>query len=148
VHIQRLTQLVSTRRRIVTERVALYFGRLDVPGHYLYESEWRKTVYTWRDLTSFPWGIDLLDTGLLRNRKVPDRPDGRVHWTCGGHQHLWHAFFWWDRSGDERSNSNSGFYVRGFCIDEVRGAFEYACEQWPDVVERQRFQLVLVEVAR
>jgi len=84
---------------------------------------------------------------------VPDDPDGRVHWACGG-KPLWFAFFWWDRSGDRRGNSNSGFYVLGFEPDELnfesaneaaRLAFAFACEQWPDVVQRQNFPLVLVE---
>lgn len=99
-----------------------------------------------------PWDLGLMDSGLLKNRKVPDAPDGRVYWTCGGsREDLWFAFFWWDRSGDKRGASNSGFYVGGFPMqtrDTVKEAaaeaFAIACEQWPEVVARQLFPLVLV----
>jgi hypothetical protein len=74
---------------------------------------------------------------------VPDDPDGRVYWTCGGHP-LWFAFFWWDRSGDARGASNSGFYVQGFAFEELQAAFAFACAKWQGVVERQKFPLVLV----
>jgi hypothetical protein len=85
----------------------------------------------------------MLDGGLLRNRKVPDCPDGKVYWTCGGGP-LWIAFTWWDRSGDERGASNSGFYVQGFDPRvSLQAAFDYACAQWPDVTGRQLFPLVL-----
>jgi hypothetical protein len=65
-----------------------------------------------------------------------------VHWTCGGDP-LWFAFVWWDRSGDSRPGSNSGFYVRGFAPPEARQAFEFACRAWPAVVARQEHALVL-----
>lgn len=90
----------------------------------------------------FPWSYGLMDTGLLKNGKHVDRIDGRVFWTCGG-QPLWFAFFWWDRSGDDRPNSNSGFYVQGFTFAEYREAFQYACEQFPVIVVRQACPLVL-----
>jgi hypothetical protein len=92
----------------------------------------------------FPWKIGHLDCGLLKNGKVPDEPDGRVYWTCGGKPDLWFAFFWWDRSGDSRPGSNSGFYVRGFARGEVEEAFTYACGMWKNVVDRQKHRLRLV----
>ena len=127
-------------------RLALYFGRICEPGHFLYRPGSCAAIRPERHELSLPWDGSLLDTGLLKNRCVPDRPDGRVHWTCGGRPVLWHAFFWWDRSGDERGNSNSGFYVRGFQLNEHRQAFEYACQQWPAIVERQHFPLKLTEL--
>jgi hypothetical protein len=100
-----------------------------------------------------PWTIALMDGGLLKNGSVPDQPDGRVFSTCGGpdKNDLWFAFYWWDRSGDSRSASNSGFYVRGFGahVDESnigyrsRKAFEFACAEWPEVVSRQHYPLTL-----
>ncbi len=84
-----------------------------------------------------------MDTGLLRNGKVPDVPDGRVFWTCGGNKAFWYAFYWWDRSVDTRGACNSGFYVRGFGWPEAQSAFAYACAQFPHVVERQKYALVL-----
>lgn len=126
---------------IADTRRALYFG-YGSGGHFLRLSTCESTLDPAR-IPTFPWSIRLLDTGLLENRKVPDVCDGRVHWTGGGTP-FWFAFFWWDRSGDRRGKSNSGFYVQGFAHTEARAAFEYACSQWPDVVKRQRHPLVLV----
>jgi hypothetical protein len=135
----------------VTEVIkrALYFGYGD-GGHFLHDGNGRISSYKYEErYPGFPWDIGLLDAGLLKNRKVQDWPDGRVHWTCGGNP-MWIAFFWWDRSGDKRSASNSGFYVQGFNLvpkenrdEQLRAAFEFACSQWPDVIKRQEFPLAL-----
>lgn len=122
---------------------ALYFG-YGRGGHWLRDTFGRSTL----DPTEWglPWTIDLLDTRLLKNRGVPDEPDGRVHWVCGGKPSLWHGFFWWDRSGDPRPACNSGFYVEGFPdwkLKTRQDAFAYACAEWPDVVSRQHHKLVL-----
>jgi hypothetical protein len=137
----------------MNEKLALYFGSMG-DGHFLHGIPGtRISLDGQRDQPGFPWEIGLLDTGLLTNREVPDQPDGRVHWTCGGRTDFWFAFFWWDRSKDSRGNSNSGFYVR-WPVGEVNRktvdneapkAFAFACECWPDVVRRQRFQLTLVD---
>jgi hypothetical protein len=147
---------------ITPEKRALYFGWGE-GGHFLRGPHRFRTTDPRSDYPDFPWTIDLVDSGLLRNLGVQDRPNGRVHWTCGGTP-LWIAFFWWDRSGDKRGGSNSGFYVQGFdpgkypkgcdpgkypkgCdprADEgLQAAFDYACLQWPDVVARQLNPLVL-----
>ena len=130
-------------------RLALYFGPLRGPGHFMHgpngESEGGL-------LAQIPWwDLGLLDAGLLNNRKIPDRPDGRVHWVAGGKPDLWFGFFWWDRSEDERPACNSGFYVRGFgpaatAHERVLEAFEYACNVWPVVVDRQLYPLQLVDI--
>jgi len=93
----------------------------------------------------FPWSMSHMDTGLLRNGKRADKYDGKVFWTCGGKNELWFAFFWWDRSVDSRSGSNSGFYIRGFEFSEKADALEYAIRSFPNVVARQRHPLVLQE---
>jgi hypothetical protein len=127
---------------ITTTKRAFYFGYGD-GGHFLRQSNsWRTTLDPQKDIPGFPWSIELLDTGLLKNRKVPDHPDGRVHSTAGGSP-LWIAFFWWDRSGDQRPGSNSGFYVQGFCHNCTQLALDYACTEWPAVAARQPFPLVL-----
>ena len=135
-------------------RLAIYFGYGD-GGHFAraHESVFAghgKCLDPDKELAGFPWTCRHLDGQLLGNRRVTDIPDGRVHWTSGGALDHWHAFFWWDRSGDPRPASNSGFYVRGWPFTtrdnleaERREAFAYACEQWPDVVARQLYPLVL-----
>ena len=133
-------------------KLALYFGYGN-GGHFLRGGP-RSTIDPQRDFPGFPWEIGLLDGGLLRNRQVRDDPDGRVHCTCGGSgENFWFAFFWWDRSGDKRGASNSGFYVSGFPMpnSETVGsvaleAFAFACAQWPDVVARQVHPLKLQAV--
>lgn len=130
---------------------AFYFGSLRESGHFLHEggTQGRSTLRPEKIAPDFPWTIGHLDTGFLKNGKVRDHPDGRVHWTCGGvaegDERLWHAFYWWDQSDDSRPGSNSGFYVFGFKAGQQREAFAFGCAVWPDVVRRQRFPLVLVE---
>jgi hypothetical protein len=124
---------------------ALYFG-YGSGGHCLRGRDLSSSTIQPESVPGFPWDYCLLDTGLLKNRRVPDDPDGQVHWTCGGTP-LWLAFFWWDRSGDARPASNSGFCVQGFHHAERQAAMEFACSQWPDVVARQQHPLVLVDHA-
>lgn len=121
-------------------KTALFFGCWDRPGHYLHDAR-GQTLYA-RDHLKLPWNDALMDAGLLKNGERPDVYDGKVYWTCGG-LHFWYAFFWWDRSGDGRAASNSGFYVRGFGWPETQAAFDYACAAFPKIVARQRYPLVL-----
>lgn len=122
-------------------KLALYFGCWEGPGHFLWNSGGR---HIWTEkLKDFPWGDGLMDGGLLHNGKIPDVPDGRVHWTAGGAKSFWYAFYWWDRSVDGRGACNSGFYVRGFGWPETKAAFDYACEQFPHIIKRQKYPLVL-----
>ena len=137
----------------MTDKLALYFGclgkgsgghRLSLPDNGFFRRE--------RDFPTLPWSDGMMDTGLLQNGKHEDKIDGRVFWTCGGRQEFWYAFYWWDRSGDSRANSNSGFYVKGFgpavltpetARENAALAFAYACSVWPKIVERQRVPLRL-----
>ena len=122
---------------------ALYFGCWDAPGHFLHgHGRISGSFDTCWVGDGFPWTRDLLDTGFLVNREVPDIPDGRVHWTCGG-KPLWLAFVWWDRSVDTRGACNSGFYVLGFDHLHPQVALDYAGSVFPHVVARQKFPLVL-----
>jgi len=122
------------------EKLALYFGCREQPGHYL-QSE-RDTLYDTSRVPGFPWTLRHLDSGLLTNGRHRDVEDGKVFWTCGATP-LWFAFFWWDNSVDRRDGSNSGFYVRGFEFSERQAAFDYACTIFPKVVARQRHPLVV-----
>jgi hypothetical protein len=126
---------------------ALYFGCWDCPGHYLHDVD---GLHLWdRPGEDFPatW-MKIMDGGLLQNGKIKDIPTGHVYWTCGGAAAFWYAFYWWDRSVDTRGACNSGFYVRGFGWPEPQAAFDYACTQFPAVVLRQRYALVLQDAAR
>jgi hypothetical protein len=123
-------------------RKAFYFGCID-SGHFLYDRD----LITVREGQEYiPWATWLLDTGLLKNAKVPDVENGDVRWTTarGG----WHVFSWWDRSGDKRPNSCSCFVVRGFDYTDhasarvaAQEAFLYACAQFPLILARQRHTL-------
>lgn len=126
----------------MTDRIALYFGCWGQLGHHLHDSQ-GKTFWDKKAFPNFPWSMGLMDTGLLRNGKRPDKYDGKVFWTCGGRTDHWFAFFWWDRSMDKRSGSNSGFYVKGFSFSEKAEAFEYAIRSFPNVVARQHHPLIL-----
>lgn len=130
-------------------KCALYFGCWDCAGHYLHDADGRAI---WDRPSWCHWGLGLMDGGLLKNGQHADIVDGRVWWTCGGRNDLIYAFVWWDRSVDRRGACNSGFYVRGFAPEvltpetanaNAKPAFAYACEQYPDVVARQRHPLVL-----
>jgi hypothetical protein len=127
-------------------KLALYFG-YGAGGHFLRGNGRRDSLVPKRDYPGFPWTISHLDTGLLRNGKIPDKPDGRIFWTCVGSDvatDLWYAFYWWDRSGDSRPGSNSGFYVHGFSENEILAALSFACAAWPEIIARQAFPLTLV----
>ena len=123
---------------------ALYFGCWDRAGHYLHDIHGRHIRRV--EEYNLPWPDYVMDTQLLKNGKVPDIPDGRVFWTCGGAKSFWYAFYWWDRSVDTRGACNSGFYVRGFAHDEPQAAFDYACSQFEFVVKRQKYPLILQNV--
>ncbi|TGQ19274.1 hypothetical protein [Mesorhizobium sp. M00.F.Ca.ET.217.01.1.1] len=123
-------------------KLALYFGCWEGTGHYLHRPNGGKLWHANLDLPGFPWSDSLMDGGLLRNGRRPDRYDGKVFWTCGGLQ-FWYAFYWWDNSVDHRGASNSGFYVRGFGWPEADEAFDYAKAMFPKVVSRQMHALIL-----
>ena len=125
----------------MADKTAYFFG-CKGNGHYLFDSSGR-CLYEGEKVKGLPWPGALRDTGLLKNGKHQDIVDGKVFWTCGGRPDLWFAFFWWDRSEDKRGNSSSGFYVKGFVFEEIDVAFSYACGQFPDIVARQKFPLVL-----
>lgn len=130
------------------KHLALYFGYASGGGHFLQGGvRHGNHLDAQRACPGIPWSCELMDGRLLENGRHPDRPDGRVFWTCGRDKDgetLWRAFYWWDRSGDSRGASNSGFYVRGFEIDQWEEAFQFACERWPKVVKRQVHKLTLV----
>ena len=125
------------------KKLALYFGCLEKTGHYLHGPSGLCSIDAKRDVPGIPWGIDIMDGKLLKNGKHEDDDTGRVFWTCAGKSELWFAFFWWDNSVDQRTGSNSGFYVRGFEFCDLKDAFQFACESWPSVVSRQRNKLEL-----
>jgi hypothetical protein len=126
-------------------KLALYFGCWNQAGHFLHGPGGASVRPNHGRPSDFPWDECIMDAGFLRNGKVPDKPDGRVFWTCGGADAFWYAFYWWDRSVDKRGACNSGIYVRGFGWPEAQSAFEYGCAQFPNVVRRQKYPLVLQE---
>lgn len=131
---------------------AYYFGRLDQSGHFIHQSGVRSSLDP--SIFGIPWPIRMMDGGLLKLLCIPDEVTGRVHHLMSAgigvsnRSQIWHAFIWWDRSGDSRPNSNSGFYVVGFDKEAKKEAFDFACRYWPEVIERKgQMQLQLVERA-
>lgn len=97
---------------------AMYFGCVDLAGHFLYEPrkfEGQPVHQLVRYPGNNPWGL-LIDGGLCpnastRNELPPeDQPVNRakLHRKDG-----WTAIAWWDRTGDKRPNSNSVFMAEG-----------------------------------
>ncbi|MBB4148020.1 hypothetical protein ACFSUK_28635 [Sphingobium scionense] len=134
----------AIRRSHEAGKSALYWGCWGAPGHYLHDPQGRTVWEREASAIQLPWKPSHMDGGLLKNGKRADDPDGRVWWTCGGLT-FWYAFYWWDRSGDKRGASNSGFYVRGFGWPEAEQAFAFACKSFPQIVARQKFPLTLQE---
>lgn len=127
----------------MSARIALHFGYQRGSGHFLQRADGTTIYQPHHAYPSLPWSVGNMDTGLLKNGRHADVPDGRVFWTCGGRLEFWLAFFWWDRSGDSRGNSNSGFYVRGFEVADRQAALDFAGLAFPHVIARQAFPLVL-----
>ncbi len=145
---------------------AFYTGCLNRHGHYFWQdSRSNGMLYGSEILRTFPdfpdaW-VTRWDGELLKNGRHTDVYDGKVWSTFAKVTPRvpvayvdpppmtmitpWHAFIWWDNSIDKRPGSNSGFYVSGFEWPERDAAFEFAKEQWPDVVARQHFPLILQE---
>jgi hypothetical protein len=123
------------------KQAAYYFGCMGQPGHYMHMPNGSRARYD--SIEGMPWNLRLWDGTLLHNGRIPDQETGKVYFTCGGITDNWFAFFWWDNSVDNRPGSNSGFYVSGFGQDEQQAAFDFACQQWPKVVKRQRHPLSL-----
>jgi hypothetical protein len=131
------------------KKLAVYFGRIGPTGHCLHGIR-----SSWKTPDAFPWPLPYLDGGFLEENNIPDRVTGNVFWTAReatDKTSLWFGFAWWDRSGDSRGNSNSGFYVRwpeAVSVDDIfvvaQQAFAHACEMWPEVVSRQEFPLQLM----
>jgi len=128
----------------MTDKLALYFGCWDRSGHFLHYKDGKTIYWPRREIPGIPWDEGLMDGTLLKNGKVDDVETGEVHWTSGGRDAHWHAFYWWDRSVDKRGACNSGFYVRGFEHGHENEAFAFACEAFPTIVKRQHFPLRLI----
>lgn len=128
----------------MTEHRAFFFGCRSPSclGHYLHAEDMRSLYDAIGTGIPEEWNR-LMDGGLLKNGKVPDRETGEVHWTCGGRPILWFAFFWWDNGGDRRGGSNSGLYVSGFEFGQHREAFEHAMSRFSEIIKRQKHPLVL-----
>lgn len=132
---------------VCVTKTALYFGCWNTAGYYLHDIQ-GKSLYSDAKPKSLPWDDCLMDGTLLQNGKVLDVVTGKVYWTCGGRDEFWYAFYWWDRSVDTRGASNSGFYVRGFGHSEAQEAFNWACTQFPHIVKRQSYPLILQNLVK
>lgn len=113
---------------------AYYFGVRDGRGHRLYKRT--EALLKYDIIGNFPWDDRQLDGGFLDQWRIDDNPDGRIHWI---YEKDWFVFCWYDRSGDRRPGSNSGFYVSGYQDNEQIKAFQFASVEFSDIIRRQNF---------
>lgn len=118
----------------------VYFHGCLGSGHHMFPEPGKPSVNFLYQIKNFPWSGSDLDGGILEDAGVRDIPDGRVRWL---YRRGWFCFIWWDRSGDGRQGSNSGFYVNGFNENQYVAAYQYACSKFPKVVTRQQKTLIL-----
>jgi hypothetical protein len=103
-----------------------YFGKLNVPGHFLYAAGGRSVSY--EDAKALPFRYELLDGGLLPQC---DEIQGRQHLSI---INGWTIVSMWDRSGDSRGRSNSSFLADGIMTREE--LMTMARHTFPDIVAR------------
>ena len=114
-----------------------YFGCIGEAGHFLWspEDRFRHTETYYHQ----PWG-NRLDGCLCpdcgyQGLIAQNEGEAFLH-----HKDEWTAVAFWDRTGDERRNSNSAFIAEGtFTFDEMVTA---AKAQWPKVWNRFTFEVV------
>lgn len=113
----------------MTEQIeVLYFGFVAHHGHDLRSKIRSANIYK-----DTPWGV-ALDGGLLDGER--DIPNGT--W-FERHKDGWSAVSFWDRSGDERPNSNSAFIVHAEM--DGKSILDLARAQWPEVFARPGFPI-------
>ena len=115
----------------------MYFGRLDVPGHYFY---CRSGRFKDADLYSerVPFGLHL-DGGILHTTQIADDPERAPGVRVVRQFKGWTVVCFWDRSGDSRPNSCSAFLTDKIVTEEQLLAAAKA--QWPEVWGRTRFPI-------
>lgn len=110
---------------------ALFFGRLDVDGHFLYDIHGAVV----RPSQLLPESLRCLDGTLL-----PDGPQ-REGLAQLVHGDGWTVLAFWDRSADPRPNSNSAFLLRG--RHDFPTAVSLARHAFPAIWRRFDFPVVL-----
>lgn len=120
-----------------------YFGFYD-GGHRLIDKDGDR--YGSLSAPFTPWGHEIDGTlcpdGLMIRKTDGYQPEGRalLH-----HKDGWTALSFWDRSGDERTNSNSNFFVRGtYTFDEMLALSK---EQFYGIFARMKFPITEIEHA-
>lgn len=106
-------------------------------GHYLFNQKmWSISPYSSKSLPEdFPCGVAHLD-GCFLPPKGPQVEGVSSLW----HVNDWAVLAFWDRSGDERGNSNSAFVIRGQMVGFVQ-ACRIAREAFPEIWERMAFEV-------
>jgi hypothetical protein len=99
-------------------RNVLYFGCWQESGHYLHDPTGSLPRREAREL--IPWDLAELDTGLAPKRVREREGIAKLHVKKG-----WAALAFWDRSVDQRFQSNAVFLVKGATTaEEVIAAAE------------------------
>jgi hypothetical protein len=110
-----------------------YYGYVD-GGHFLYTETLRYNPKLKRDV---PFSGSELDSSILSSREYEQyQPQG---YGIISYQRDWTYLAFWDRTGDDRGNSHSGFMVRGiWSFDQM---INMAKEKFPTIFERFNFEL-------
>ena|SRR5579863_4959433 len=115
-----------------------YFGCWRIIGHHIYlpdgSSAWRLLIDG-----GLPWSNKDLDTGLCP--PGPKTTDGQIQGNARlHHKNGWTAMAFWDRSIDNRVDSNSVFIIQQTL--DFKKMLDTSRLVFPQIWERFRFQVV------
>lgn len=122
--------------------IALYFGCLDT-GHYLWSIADGRYTHEWKCVTPWPKIDGELQPGCGSApiwKLTQEQSAGQLH-----HRDGWTAIAFWDRTGDERGNSNSTFLFDATLT--FTEALEQARIHFPEIVARMEAAAPLHEVS-
>lgn len=119
-----------------------YFGCRGEIGHYLWKGSQFIALNAKENI--IPWGIQIdgtLAPVVYDKRRLLKKEEAQG--VCALHHEAgWTAIAFWDRSVDDRGASNSVFMVEG--IYDFDTMVEMAKEQYPTIMSRFKFELVLL----
>jgi hypothetical protein len=118
-----------------------FFGCYE-SGHFLYRRGGQLGASIEMELPEgCPWSIDDFDAGMLTGWDPYAKRSEVQGKAALGHLHGWAYLSFWDRSGDKRGNSNSGFLVNAeLTFDDIVVLSKKA---FPEIWDRFDFEVKL-----